>query len=139
MILSEIGYEAAPHDEAVDWVIHCCFQRKLEVSERITFAIEQLVEMYEKLYNVSASEINEGLCEDFAQDLIKIMNRVWGYDLESFWGEDLIMNETGKSWEEIDPIDSHCFVEFDGTYYDSEAPEGVQNWKDLPLFGKSKC
>ena len=29
---------------------------------------------------------------------------------------------------------NHCFVEYQGRFYDSEAPEGVDDYRDLPFF-----
>ncbi len=70
----------------------------------------------------SATEINSGQCEEFMMDLIQRLP------------DDAI--------ERTVPFDSHWpghyWVEYQGRHYDTEAPEGVKDWKDLPIFRRSR-
>jgi len=70
----------------------------------------------------SATEINRGQCEDF---MIDLMQRL-----------------PDGAIERTVPFDSglpgHYWVEYQGKHYDSEAPEGVKDWKDLPIFRRSR-
>jgi hypothetical protein len=131
MILAEIGYNQRTHDEAVNWVISQC--RDLKPVD-IGKVIDKLVQTYYNLYQVSINDINCGLCQDFAQDLVNIFQERWGYELDSYWGDDLLATELNLDWEDVPYIDAHCFVFFEGKYYDSECSEGVVDWKQLPIF-----
>jgi hypothetical protein len=68
-------------------------------------------------YGGDAAEINEGDCWEFAEDL---QRRVGGevQDNETLTGEE-------TDWY-------HAFLFLDGRYYDSEVPEGVEDWRQLP-------
>lgn len=30
----------------------------------------------------------------------------------------------------------HCWIYYKGKHYDAEEPEGVENWKNLPIFNR---
>ncbi len=104
-------------------------------------------------------EINNGLCEDFAIDLMakikdvttgamdicsenfmtgndgdKSRNDVWDWPLlASHWG---ITPPEGLSADEMDGIDfgHHVWVAVGRRHYDAECPEGAESFFDLPLF-----
>jgi hypothetical protein len=122
MLLCEIGYDQKSHDLMVEEVISFC---KLLKPSDISKVIHKLVTGYFLLYRVDESEINKGMCEDFANDLVSIFQLAWGYDLDLHWGEDLL----DCDWDSITSNYAHCFVEFEGKYYDSEMPNGTKDWK----------
>jgi len=70
----------------------------------------------------SATEINNGQCEDF---MMKLVQRL---------PDDAV--------EKTVPFDSHYpghyWIEYQGRHYDAETPKGVENWKDLPIFKRNK-
>lgn len=78
-------------------------------------------------------EINNGQCEDFAMALI-----------EELGGYREINKACTKGLTEFDvcnftdfgDLPSHVWVWFDGKHYDAECPEGVEDWRKLPLFAK---
>ena len=88
--------------------------------ERMAEAIKTLVVEYE----THPYDINCGMCEDFADDIEK---RVPG--AEVFWGEQLREMFTAKH----DP-ECHCFIRYDGYYFDAEEPYGVAHPAALPLY-----
>ena len=65
----------------------------------------------------SAYEVNSGLCMEFSDELVE---RLPGAEIRST------------------PIESewpgHQWVLYRGKHYDSEAPYGVEDWRDLPIF-----
>lgn len=84
----------------------------------ITNVIHELVNEF----GYTPYEINNGQCQEFAEAL---QQRVRGATLMEV-GTD----ENGDFNE--DPI--HFFVKFKGRYYDAEAPLGVRDWRNLPIF-----
>jgi|TARA_Y100000034_G_scaffold113405_1_gene148393 hypothetical protein len=81
--------------------------------------------------------INNGNCEQFAEIICEQIEgaEAWWGDMigeedDDFWGLEDIEN-----WVE-DHAYAHCFIVYKGRYYDSEAPEGVDHPKDLPLYQK---
>jgi len=70
----------------------------------------------------SATEINRGQCEDF---MIDLMQRLPDGAIET-----TVPFDSG--------LPGHYWVEYQGKHYDSEAPEGVKDWKDLPIFRRSR-
>jgi len=46
---------------------------------------------------------------------------------ELIWGDGLV----GR-WDY-----AHCFVCYNGRYYDAECPEGVDDWEELPYFQRA--
>jgi hypothetical protein len=76
-----------------------------------------------KEFDESPEEINNGLCADFAD----IIWRECDLSSEiSFCDNE---NLTNGAEEYI-----HTFIKYKGLYYDSEAPYGVEDWKNLPTF-----
>jgi len=107
-------------------------------------------------------DINNGLCDDFALDLIKEVrgittgaqdicnqNFMVGFDgdkcgddawdwalLSKHWG---ITPPNGLTAEEIEQIDfgQHVWVSVGRNHFDAECPQGVESFFDLPLFRRS--
>jgi len=81
----------------------------------------------------NAYEINNGLCEEFAMSVIGV-----GFGI-ALW-QDELDQVTPLTWgevkEEIEGYCHHCFILYNGKFYDAECPEGVTHPKDLPLFKK---
>jgi len=101
----------------------------------------------------SAYEINNGLCEDFAQ---AVVDRFGGETdgLQIIWGDNLSVDGEGYEWD-VDllrehwagsapthgldwadirgDIPAHAWIVLDGRHYDAECPEGVDNLFELPL------
>jgi hypothetical protein len=69
-------------------------------------------------------DINNGDCEPFAIEVIK---RMGGY-------QDVLFELTSDNFVEDRLLPDHVWVYYKGRHYDAECPEGVDSWKDLPLF-----
>lgn len=84
--------------------------------ERITEVIlEVLAE-----WDMDPYLINSGSCDEFAGEVIE---RMGGYS------DELTDNASpDESWV------GHYWIKYRGMCYDAECPEGVKNWKKLPIF-----
>lgn len=102
--------------------------------------IEGLVNEYVPQYNTNREHINTGNCVDFAQDLENLGFGVatWGSELSfEHWGPD-ITEEMWDRYYRYKVVCCHCFTIYEGRYYDSETPEGVEWPDELPCFIRSK-
>lgn len=99
-------------------------QRMDEIAGRnlpIGEAVVALAEMYTELFEMSTEEINNGSCWEFAADLHKLFPESISTDNHKL---------SGLDYPDVDW--SHAFVLYNGLYYDSETPDGVADWMDLP-------
>lgn len=69
-----------------------------------------------------AESINEGYCELFATTAAYYVD-----DAVPLWDSETD-NPRGYS--------CHCFIEYCGRFYDSEAPDGVDDWMELPIYAR---
>ena len=75
-------------------------------------------------HGTTPQETNEGNCEWFAEEVCR---RIGCYPPPALlW--DTHLDPSG----EFDGV--HCFVAHNGRFYDSERPEGVLDWRQLPCF-----
>ena len=118
MLLADLDYNKTTHDEGIDLI------KKLKLKS-ISLIIKELVSLYKYLYNVTPYQINCGMCEDFGSDIIDILPECEGY-----WEDELVEDFDYDK----DIGGTHYFVCYKGKYYDSECPEGVEDWKQLPAF-----
>lgn len=97
----------------------------------------------------TAYQINNGLCEEFAEDVLEDLG---GYSDDSFelvtedfsdeWGiiqpgfKSIYGNLPHKVEKEID-LPFHVWIFHKGKHYDAEKPEGVKNFFNLPIFKRS--
>jgi len=99
----------------------------------------------------SAYEINNGLCEDFAQAVIaelggesETLSMYWGdeFTLDGYeWDAGLLARHWpgsvpthGLDWGDLRGfVPVHAWIIFEGRHYDAECPEGVDNLFELPL------
>jgi hypothetical protein len=72
-----------------------------------------------RIFDAHAYDINNGLCNDFADT---IESRVDG--AEGLW-----MEEIDPKYEDY----SHCVIRYNGRFYDAECPQGVDSLDALPL------
>jgi len=69
-------------------------------------------------------DINCGECENFAYQIADVVDGA-----EPIWGAEQPQLFT----QEYDP-GSHCYIRYNGFFYDSEEPHGVDTPMKLPLF-----
>lgn len=118
MILEEAGYSQCDHDAMVGRVR----ERK---NQTFSDAVERLADGYVGLYDLNGDwEINAGMCEDFASDVVGIFP-----EAKAIWDDELPGGPCNGG---------HCVVCYRGEYYDAECPEGVENWNELPIYRRHK-
>lgn len=134
--------------------------------QNISQIIIQTANEYQEENQCSLWDINNGLCEDFAQTVIEKMG---GYNDNLYeiagdmffairypefakenW-DDIMETKYGvwslkllKYWGYPPNVDlnlvndelNHTWIYFNGKHYDAEAPSGVDKWYDLPLNKK---
>jgi hypothetical protein len=90
-----------------------------------SFRLAMLAKLGEYLEDYpTAWDINNGLCEAFAQDVLEICGGetrdcygLWLDEIPGFVGDG-----------------DHYVIYFAGKYYDAECPNGVDDWHDIPLI-----
>ena len=105
-------------------------------------------------------EINNGICDQFADDAVKILERQFGEsklmfaigsenfyrgEYDETWDGDLLRSYWGMeppaslSWLDLNNINfgGHVWFVCDKRHYDAECPAGVDNFFDLPIFRRS--
>lgn len=122
-VLTQYQGEATPR-----WLVH--FLRDTEGQPGgITNLILDLRKAYCRAYSFKdPAEINTGWCEHFALLVAYLIGdeaQVWWdteldkeFSYDDFWG--------GGG--------HHAFVYYRGRYYDSECPEGIDDWRNLPIY-----
>ena len=101
--------------------------RENKMNERQEIAqtiIEFVKEFQDHPYN-----INNGLCDVFASELIEQLLKQ-GKIATQYWGDELPQFFNNKKYYP----DAHCFVKCNGLYFDAEEPYGVTKPQLLPLF-----
>ena len=113
--------EAEVEDEAARSEL-CQRLSRLAAEGRISDVIRALRDAFVAELGVSSyMAINGGECETFAALLQDIMG-----EGVTWWDDEL----------DEDYSKAHCFFYYRGKYYDAECPQGVQDWKSLPLYGE---
>lgn len=97
----------------------------------ITRAILKLRIKYAIKFRLSPIGINNGRCMDFAAEIAKqgFGQDVWGCDLSIEWWSEIIQPFENDL---CDFAEIHCFIMYDGKFYDSETPQGC-NYPDQLL------
>lgn len=143
--------------------------------QNISHCINELASNYIEKYNgallhngqrikcSSAYDINNGMCVDFASELLNLFGyfkssnvRDLVYELSSDmfmthdidfaereWGELFIKDEIAWSKDMLNlyglptklvQIPLHVWIYYDGKHYDAECPNGIDKWFELPIF-----
>lgn len=76
--------------------------------------------------DVTPEEINRGRCEEFAEELVDTL--VIAGHVRAFVVDSDDHTRFMDHW--------HVWTYVDGKHYDSEAPDGVDDWADLPFFAR---
>ncbi len=90
----------------------------------ISDAIDRLNELFWVAQDVRPSLINCGLCCDYAELLAELVP-----GCEVFWGDAL-----AEDGEETEHLAWHCFVRYQGLYYDSEYPFGIHDFRCMVAY-----
>ncbi len=109
MTLSEAGYEESKHTGCIEAI------RRRGLTN-ISDVITAVVGVYLDLYALKEPcEINHGMCEDFAEDVCSLIPGA-----EAHWDDELGSDQG-----------SHKIIVYQGRYYDSQCPEGTDDWRSL--------
>lgn len=73
-----------------------------------------------------ARAANSGDCENFAAEFLPL-----------FESAEIIGTDNVVSWDYGPWPGGHCWIMSKGKHYDSEAPNGVTSWKELPFFKRN--
>jgi hypothetical protein len=87
--------------------------------------VETMIHYMLEEWGTEPMVINSGLCFAFARQLRDHM-REYG-----IWGE---VHNSDILAPADETLPGHAFYTFDGRHYDAEAPEGVEDWRQLPIF-----
>lgn len=90
----------------------------MDLSPCIKHVINEFIEEPFDPRIFSATDINNGFCEEFAEIVAK---RCGG-----------VIRKRG--FDNPTQYPSHAWVEYEGEHYDAEAPEGVNSPEELPIF-----
>jgi hypothetical protein len=75
-------------------------------------------------------DINCGLCEEWGERVRELYREATGRD------EVDVLDPGNITGNADDSLEGHVFLRFRGRFYDAECPEGVSDWRKLPLFQK---
>lgn len=108
----------------------------------IAQAILELRIEYTHKFNIPVFEINNGMCMKFAADIANMGfgKDVWGDDLlVEFWSDyvqsfydDSFFDDFARYFSSI-----HCFIMYNGKFYDSETPQGCDYPDQLPCYQRN--
>lgn len=115
---------------------------------QISDAIKLLTQKYNDEYGVSCDLINQGNCENFAEELYDYLKEVEitgeilsdGLFFAPFEDEpdDMMwdVSEYGNKPNDFDKVGlpSHYWFYYNGKHYDSDAPQGVTDMFELPII-----
>lgn len=93
----------------------------------ITEAITELAKIFLEVYATDAYDINRGMCENFAESIEELVPgavAAWG---DTLLGEDYVDDD-------FDRYGYHCVIVYEGRYYDSQHPQGVDDFRDISAF-----
>lgn len=116
--------------------------------DQISNAVKLLTKKYNDEYGVSCDLINQGDCENFAEELYDYLKEIGitgeilsdGLFYDPFGDEpdDMMWNvsEYGNKPKNFDKVGlpSHYWFYYNGKHYDSDAPNGVNDMFELPII-----
>jgi len=95
--------------------------------------IKKLIPKYQGLQpNCSIEEINSGSCDNFAVNVLEYFfdrELVDSLFYRTFNGVKLVISS-----DYSDDLEPHTWIVYDGKHYDAEAPYGVDELHDLPIY-----
>lgn len=84
-----------------------------------------LFQLFGKQEGLTPAEINSGNCDEAAEFVAAKL------------GDGAVPTYTEDNSED-DDLPGHCWVKWRGKHYDAEAPAGVTDWRDLPIFSRPR-
>jgi hypothetical protein len=98
--------------------------KKAEVELERGMPLSDLVRRLVAVYSHHPQDINNGNCDYFAEDLLFAAQQ---------------LGNIGRFFVTPDDenLPGHCWAFVSGKHFDAEAPEGVADWRELPIFKRS--
>jgi len=82
--------------------------------------------------NYTLKNLNEGDCENFA---LEVLSNFFDDDLiESLFYREFNRVKLVTSYDYDEKLDDHVWIVFEDRHYDAEAPNGVDDYLDLPIY-----
>jgi hypothetical protein len=78
---------------------------------------------------LSYKDMNDGWCDAFAEYVHDIVP-----EAEPCWATNITENFYWKVSDKPDCYGNHCFLLYEGIFYDSECMEGTNDYRYLPFF-----
>lgn len=127
---------ASQHIQEKVWERIMSEQHASEIASR-------LCKDYQNRHGVTPRQINQGLCVEFAEDLVFAMKEA-GLPAEQAHRDWLEPELRGMSEDEANDLEiedahilpHHSWVQCNGRHYDSEAIGGVDSWANLPIYSR---
>ena len=91
--------------------------------QKITETIQKINAIF-NAKGITPHAINNGLCEDFAMMVIEQMG---GYSSE-------LEEVATESFDGANDLPGHVWIYYQDKFYDAECPQGVKDWRELPIF-----
>lgn len=140
--------------------IKTTIQEFLNEDINIQQTISQTIMDYKDLYDCSISDINNGMCVEFAEEVIENLggetDNLYLLHSDEFYDEfsednfdNPILTDSGD-WNKdalekygyppielsslIHGLTHHQWIYFNGKHYDAENPNGSDKWFELPIF-----
>jgi len=88
-------------------------------------SISQVIRDLVVAFEMTPAEINHGYCADFAHAIWEKFGR--DYNKITF-------TDTVDAGGEEESIGWHVWIIYQGKHYDAACPDGVKDWKDLPIW-----
>ncbi len=89
--------------------------------------ITEVIKNTAKEFGYSTEYLTEWICDGFAE---KVASKVPGAKV--CWDCDIDPMQSHLGENSRSP--SHCFIVYEGRYYDAASSEGVDDWRELPFF-----
>jgi len=86
--------------------------------------MKRVIEETLKEFPGTPYEINDGLCEEFMQEVCRKVPEAEERCAEMFF----------DTYSTPPKYTGHVWIYYNGKHYDAECPKGVENWKDLPFY-----
>jgi hypothetical protein len=92
--------------------------------------IETIIERCTKAMNLPPEEINERWAGEFALSVLEMLGVDPGKNdpnCRLLFTEDV-----------SEDLPRHAWIFYDGRHYDAECAQGVEDWRDLPVFRRTR-
>jgi hypothetical protein len=97
--------------------------KKVELVLKTEVPLPEVVRCLVSAYGLQPYDINNGNCDYFAEDFLFAAKKL------GIFGKFFVTPDDEN-------LPGHCWAFVSGRHFDAEAPEGVGDWRELPIFKK---